>query len=155
MSWLLLTSGRGPGECQLAVAGLVEALCAEAREEAEVLDAHDGSHGPFSALVALRGAGAEALARSWEGTVRWTCPSPLREGWPRKNWYVGVSRLAPPPPDHAAHPDRSRVGPPRSQRPEAPRGGGGAKRAGHSRDDSRRHTSSGDATSRGRPPCSR
>lgn len=104
MTWLLLTSGRGPGECQLAVAGLVEALCAEAREagvEAEVLGAQDGPHGPLSALVALRGAGAEVLARSWEGTVRWTCPSPLRPRWPRKNWYVGVSRLVPPPPGQA------------------------------------------------------
>lgn len=44
MSRLLLTSGRGPGECRIAVAGLAEALCAEAHEagiEAEVIDAQE------------------------------------------------------------------------------------------------------------------
>lgn len=101
MSWLLMTAGRGPGECQIAVAGLLKALCDEARAqgmEAELLDAETGPHGMLSALVAVRGEGAEALARSWEGSVRWVCPSPIRKGWPRKNWFVGVSLLAPPPP---------------------------------------------------------
>jgi len=57
MVWVLLTSGRGPGECQIAVAGLAQALCAEARAagvEAEMLDAEDGPHGLLSALLALR-----------------------------------------------------------------------------------------------------
>jgi peptide chain release factor len=101
MVWVLLTSGRGPGECQIAVAGLAQALCAEARAagvEAEMLDAEDGPHGLLSALLALRGDGAGALARSWEGSVRWTCQSPIRKGWPRKNWFVGASLLSPPPP---------------------------------------------------------
>ena len=30
MTWLLLTAGRGPAECRLAVAGLAEALIREA-----------------------------------------------------------------------------------------------------------------------------
>ena len=99
MTWLLLSAGRGPGECQLAVAGLLAALLAEARAaglDAMPIDQEDGPHGPLSALVALEGEGAEAFARSWEGSVRWTCESPLRRGWPRKNWFVGVSVLRPP-----------------------------------------------------------
>ena len=99
MTWVLLTAGRGPGECQVAVAGLAERLCAEAREaglEAGLLDAEEGPHGLLSALVSLSGEGADGLARAWEGSVRWTCPSPLRKGWPRKNWFVGVSVLRPP-----------------------------------------------------------
>jgi peptide chain release factor len=100
MTWVLLTAGRGPGECQIAVAGLARVLCTEARAagvEASLLDAEDGPHGLLSALVALRGDGADALAQSWEGSVRWTCPSPIRKAG-RKNWFVGVSRLSPPPP---------------------------------------------------------
>ncbi|MFD2234611.1 peptide chain release factor H [Phaeospirillum tilakii] len=100
MIWVLLSAGRGPGECQLAVRGLTTALCAEAAQagiDAELLETEDGPHGPVSALLALKGGEAEALARDWEGTVRWTCPSPLRPGWKRKNWFVGVSLLAPPP----------------------------------------------------------
>ncbi|TWB45687.1 peptide chain release factor H [Nitrospirillum pindoramense] len=100
MTWLLFTAGRGPGECQVAVAGLLRVLVAEAADaglRAEVLETEAGPHGPLSALVALDGTGVEGYARTWEGSVRWTCPSPLRSGWGRKNWYVGVSRLAPPP----------------------------------------------------------
>lgn len=104
MTWLLITAGRGPGECQVAVSGLAAALLNEAFAigiEAEMLEAERGEHGLLSALVGLGGEGADALARSWEGTVRWTCPSPIRRGWPRKNWFAGVSRLAPPPPAEA------------------------------------------------------
>jgi peptide chain release factor len=106
MTWLLLSAGRGPGECQLAVRGLVRVLLEEALAkgvEADLLEVEDGPHGPVSALVSLRGDGAEALSRDWEGTIRWTCPSPLRPGWGRKNWFVGVFRLAPPPPALALH----------------------------------------------------
>ena len=88
MTWLLLTAGRGPGECQIAMQGLYRALLAEAAEarvEAEVIEAEAAPHGLMSALVSLRGDGADALARSWEGTVQWVCPSPLRPGWGRKN----------------------------------------------------------------------
>ena len=104
MTWLLLTAGRGPSECRIAVQGLSKALLAEAAEagvEAEVIEAEAAPHGLMSALVSLRGDGADALARSWGGTVQWVCPSPLRPGWGRKNWFIGVSRLAPPAPSSA------------------------------------------------------
>lgn len=99
MTWLLLSAGHGPGECQLAVAGLVRILDAEvgaAGMEADVLETEDGPHGPLSVLVALRGDGVERLAAGWEGTIRWTCQSPLRKGWPRKNWFVSVTRVSQP-----------------------------------------------------------
>ena len=99
MIWVLLTAGRGPEECQLAVTGLAAQLCEEARGaglDAELLEAEPGRHGALSALLALRGEGAAAFARSWEGTIRWTCPSPIRRGWPRKNWFVSGSLLLPP-----------------------------------------------------------
>ena len=101
MTWLLFTAGRGPGECQIAVKGLLGALNREADElgiGVAVLDAEPGPHGLLSALVALDGAGpaVDRLASSWSGTVRWACPSPIREGWGRKNWYVGVSVVSSP-----------------------------------------------------------
>jgi peptide chain release factor len=94
MTWLLFTAGRGPGECQIAVNGLLEALAREARElgiGVTIIKTEAGPHGFLSALVALEGAGVDRLASSWCGTVRWACPSPIRKGWGRKNWYVGVS----------------------------------------------------------------
>lgn len=104
MTWLLFTAGRGPGECELAVVGLVRALRAEAEAmglSVTLLEEESGPHGLLSALVALEGELAESLARSWEGSVLWICSSPLRPGHRRKNWFVGVSRLAPPPPAQA------------------------------------------------------
>jgi peptide chain release factor len=99
MTWLLLTAGRGPAECRLAVAGLTQALLREAREaglQAALIDSVAAERGLLSAVVSLDGEGAQALARSWSGTVMWTCPSPLRPGWGRKNWFVGVAPLEPP-----------------------------------------------------------
>lgn len=104
MTWLLMSAGHGPGECQMAVSGLLGALLAEAGAagvEADLLEAEDGPHGPLSVLVALRGDGADPLAAGWEGTIRWTCRSPLRKAWPRKNWFVSVSRVSPPAPSDA------------------------------------------------------
>lgn len=106
MSWLQLSAGHGPGECQLAVAGLVGVLAAEARSlglEATVLESVPGLHGPLSVLVSLSGAeqAIEVLAAGWTGTVQWTCASPLRPRWPRKNWFIGIERLRPPAPGEA------------------------------------------------------
>ena len=58
---LLLSAGRGPG---------------------------DRPRTYRSVLVQIRGAGAEAFAASWTGTLCWRAPSPYRSGAGRKNWYV-------------------------------------------------------------------
>lgn len=112
MTWLLFSAGRGPGECQLAVTGLVAALMEEAAKsgiKAALVESEPGPYGPLSALVGLDGEGAGTLARSWEGSVLWICPSPLRPGWGRKNWFVGVSLLALPPPSSAVREGDLRV----------------------------------------------
>jgi peptide chain release factor len=99
--WLQITSGRGPAECQLAVAKLADVLVKEARRSGlavEMLDAVEGSArgALLSALLSLEGDGARAFSRRNEGSVLWICPSPLRAGHKRKNWFVGVDLLAPP-----------------------------------------------------------
>ncbi len=106
---LQLSAGRGPGECRLAVAGLCDVLVREAAADdlgATVVETVPGNPGLLSALVRLGREDAEeetvaSWARSWEGTVRWTCPSPLRPGQGhkrhgRKNWFVSVARVVPP-----------------------------------------------------------
>jgi peptide chain release factor len=99
MTWILLSSGRGPGECQIAVAGLVKVLMAEAKAKsitAALIEVEEGPHGPLSALLSVEGPKAVTFAQSWSGTIRWTCSSPLRKKWPRKNWFVAGSILAEP-----------------------------------------------------------
>lgn len=99
--WVQITSGRGPGECQLAVAHLARVLLDEAQAErldAELIDSAEGSvdGGLLSALLSIEGDGARRFARRSTGSVQWVCPSPLRSGHKRKNWFVAVDTLAPP-----------------------------------------------------------
>ena len=101
MSWLVITAGRGPAECHIAVAGILKILLAEAQQaglSTQPIDAETVPHGLASALVALEGDGLDRFLAGWTGTIRWTCPSPLRPGKGRKNWFIGISALVPPPP---------------------------------------------------------
>jgi len=98
--WIFFTIGRGPGECQIACATLPDIFIKEAATaglKATLLEAVEGEHGLLSALVAIDG-DSETFVKNWEGTIQWTCPSPIRKGWGRKNWYVSVSIVRPPPP---------------------------------------------------------
>lgn len=99
MIWLQMTAARGPEECCLAVAGLHDVLLAEAVSRGlrvATIEAVPARHGFQSLLLAIEGEEAEAFAAGWVGTVLWICPSRLRPGHGRKNWFVGVGLLAPP-----------------------------------------------------------
>lgn len=97
--WIFLTIGRGPPECQIACATLVPKLCDEARQHGitpAILEYQTGEHGLCSALIALEGDGVESFMTSWEGTIQWTCPSPVRKSWKRKNWFISANAIRPP-----------------------------------------------------------
>ncbi|MFG6199785.1 peptide chain release factor H [Nonomuraea sp. JJY05] len=90
---LLLSAGRGPQECTWALAQLLHRLEADATRQR--LETHRAQTVPGerpgtyrSVLVRIAGAGAEAFAASWTGTLCWQAPSPYRAGTGRKNWYV-------------------------------------------------------------------
>jgi peptide chain release factor len=96
---LLLTSGRGPAECRIALARTLDALACEAEAAGLDLDVAQGpdtdGNGPASAIALLEGEGAEAFAATWVGSILWVAQSPLRPHHKRKNWFIGVFRLAP------------------------------------------------------------
>jgi peptide chain release factor len=99
--WLQISSGRGPAECQLAVAKLADVLEKEALKQGfacEVLDIVEGRErgAALSALLSVEGEGARSFACRSRGSVLWICASPVRPGHKRKNWFVGVEVLAPP-----------------------------------------------------------
>ncbi|SEG97714.1 peptide chain release factor [Nonomuraea solani] len=90
---LLLSAGRGPQECAWALARLLRRLETDATRQS--LRTHRAETVPGdrpgtyrSALIEITGAGAEAFAASWTGTLCWQAPSPYRTGIGRKNWYV-------------------------------------------------------------------
>jgi peptide chain release factor len=90
---LLLSAGRGPQECAWALARLLRRLEADATRQN--LETHRAQTVPGdrpdtyqSVLIQISGAGAEAFAASWTGTLCWQAPSPYRADAGRKNWYV-------------------------------------------------------------------
>ena len=104
MTWILLTSGRGPIECQLAVMRITEIICNEAKAQelvSTVIDYHATEAGALSSMIALEGEHAVTFARSWQGTIEWRCASPLRKHTRRKNWFIGARMIAEPQPSVA------------------------------------------------------
>jgi peptide chain release factor len=94
---LLLTSGRGPAECRIAVANAVATLSAQAAALGLDCDCVEGpnpdGHGPASAIVVIHGDAATAFARPWIGSIQWIAQSSLRPYHKRKNWFIGVFEL--------------------------------------------------------------
>ena len=94
---LLVTSGRGPAECRIAVAKLIATLAAAAAALGLDVDCLEGpdpdGHGPASAIVVIHGDAAAEFARPWIGSIQWMAQSPLRPHHKRKNWFVGVVAL--------------------------------------------------------------
>ena len=103
---LLITSGRGPAECRMAVRGVLQALLAEARAAGLDADAAEGKdpdgHGPASAIAILHGKAAAEFARGWTGSIQWIAQSPVRPHHKRKNWFTGIVQL----PGACAQPDK-------------------------------------------------
>jgi len=92
-----ITSGRGPLECELAVGLYLEWLLArnpqavvkETRRAASV-EAEGKVFTPYkSVLVEIPSGYLPA-----EGSVQWICPSPVRKGHRRKNWFIKVSAVS-------------------------------------------------------------
>ncbi|MFI7577870.1 peptide chain release factor H [Micromonospora sp. NPDC049497] len=90
---LLLSAGRGPQECNWALARLLHRL--EVDADRQRLTTHRVRTVPAerpgtyrSVLVRVSGSDVETFAASWTGTLCWQAPSPYRASTGRKNWYV-------------------------------------------------------------------
>ena len=99
--YLQITSGRGPTECCRVVTKVLKMILTEARQngfEAEVVEREEGvvKNTLFSAVALLQGDNLDEFVTSWEGSVLWIAQSPYRKFHKRKNWFVGVQRLAVP-----------------------------------------------------------
>lgn len=105
MTYLIITAGDGPEECQWAVVQLARVFVKEgANEGVEVkLLWEDGPQKQASSLlVSVTGEEADQnrFLAARLGTVKWIGQSPFRPNHKRKNWFVGVARA----PDPAAVP---------------------------------------------------
>lgn len=92
------TSGRGPQECDFAVAKIAQLFIDEAvKSNIEVNPISDDTdaHGA-SVFIQINDASKEVndFLKSWLGTIQWVCVSPFRPKHKRKNWYIGIFEMA-------------------------------------------------------------
>lgn len=99
--WVLFSSGTGPGECEIACYNLSRTFCDESFPyELQVIEIDESStkNGCLSVLLSVEGDRADEYVKTWEGTIKWICESPIRKNWKRKNWFVSVSVIRSPTP---------------------------------------------------------
>lgn len=101
ISWLQITSGRGPDECRWVVAQVVREIQSEAEKKnlkARMIQTIScRRRGALkSALIAIEGENDfTEFISGWQGTVQWIGKSMFRPNHKRKNWYVGIAVLQP------------------------------------------------------------
>lgn len=90
---LLITSGKGPQECNLAVQHTLQKMKDEAKRHSltiEVSSSESDNGSICSIIVSIEGNRMDEFVASWVGTIQWVCPSPLRPTHKRKNWFIAV-----------------------------------------------------------------
>lgn len=101
VSWIQITSGRGPEECSWVVHKLSQRIMSDAKAKGvktKIIDLVAGVKPKTfkSVLIALEGEGVSAFLKSFEGTVEWIGKSMFRPNHRRKNWFVSISTFSPP-----------------------------------------------------------
>lgn len=89
MIYLQISTGRGPDECVIALAHILDKMRDDRSETPLQVIRETG----YSAIVAIDGHLAREYANSWIGTILWVCQSPLRPSHKRKNWFVGIREI--------------------------------------------------------------
>ena len=98
---LLLSSGRGPLECELAVGKFIEALKRELSNVRVVSSVSGKSAFCFQSAVletnddvlSIFGLNPSDVQNNEQLTIEWICKSPFRVHHGRKNWFFSVSIL--------------------------------------------------------------
>ena len=86
---LKLSSDRGPEECELAVAKLLDSLLKEF-DGITLAECVEGTRKGAYKSVVLK---CDTDISYIEGTVKWICNSPYRPTCKRKNWFVEIKML--------------------------------------------------------------
>jgi len=93
MILIQLSAAQGPAECCLAVTKALKVLIKEAEDLKLIIQILESEQGPEtsifkSVLLSVDGEGAISFAKSWDGTILWSCKSPYRPKHKRKNWFI-------------------------------------------------------------------
>lgn len=98
MTYIQISSGRGPAECQRVVAKVLNKMLKQAEEwglQTEVIEREEGEFNGtlLSVIFNLCGEREMEFVKEWEGTVLWIAQSPYRKFHKRKNWFVGIQKI--------------------------------------------------------------
>ena len=85
-----LSSGQGPGECEIAVGKLFAALKAEYPDIEMISERKAQKNEGYTSILFC----TECDLIGLEGSVQWICKSPIRPNHKRKNWFVDVSIIS-------------------------------------------------------------
>lgn len=85
---LQISSGQGPVECSIGVEKLCNSLLEEFSKDGAILMGTNPDYSGQGYKSAIIHIGAEVAFL--EGTILWTCQSPVRPEHKRKNWYLDV-----------------------------------------------------------------
>lgn len=96
--YVLITAGRGPLECAIAVGGIQERFrdyLIEQEISFKVIEEHlCAMKGAVETIVfELEKSDIERVS-SWIGTHKWICKSPVRKTHKRKNWFVKCEKIS-------------------------------------------------------------
>lgn len=102
MIWIQISAGLGPDECCLVVAKVAMLLSAEARlkqTDLKLIESIEGERSETyrSILFSITEEELPHWLTHWIGTIRWIANSPYRPNHRRKNWFVSVQVIEPPP----------------------------------------------------------
>lgn len=93
-----ITSGRGPSECELAVAHTLKAMIAEMKVnkiDHSIIETVSGfEKGTFASVnLELRGESLFPFVSRWLGTILWISKSEYRPDHKRKNWFIAINEI--------------------------------------------------------------
>lgn len=95
---ILITSGKGPEECERVVAKVAEKMLKQAKNEKIDISILESVKGVLpntflSISLLIQGENISSFCKIWEGSILWISKSPFRKMHKRKNWFVSVSIL--------------------------------------------------------------
>lgn len=94
--WIQISSGKGPAECELAVTLFLNRFLKECHDQGiaiKLLSVIPGISGNTyqSVLLSVPEKLMDNDLKNINGTVLWTCKSPLRPEHKRKNWFIDIA----------------------------------------------------------------
>lgn len=99
-TYVQISAGRGPAECEWAVANVSKALQKALKQRGVMITGVSSEQGynrgdfksVFLQLSADNRFLLDDVLKGWLGTVQWVGKSPYRKSHQRKNWFVGVTQ---------------------------------------------------------------